>query len=109
MVPKEVPIHKYFSEPQNYNPDIYSLVFLFCTHLPLSATKVHRHYKRARTTGSSIWGLPNLDPTVPYMEVRSRTLQLQRPSSKGTRIFPVGTVGAIIITYTILGFVIILV
>ena len=23
MVPTEVPIHKYFSEPQNYNPDIY--------------------------------------------------------------------------------------
>ena len=22
MVPKEVPIHKYFSEPQNYNPVI---------------------------------------------------------------------------------------
>ena len=31
MVPKEVPIHKYFSEPQNYNPDIYSLVLYALT------------------------------------------------------------------------------
>ena len=32
MVPIEVPIHKYFTEPQNYNPVLFFLCFVFlCT------------------------------------------------------------------------------
>ena len=39
MVPKQVPIHTYFSEPQNYNPDLVKVMY-GCAVLSLATTMV---------------------------------------------------------------------